>query len=82
MTLKIFIHRLSANKNPNSEPKTIKIMQIGRQRKRVKESPADIIFVTFLLLFWLLYLVISLETVIGVPEQQMVKRSAKTERAT
>ena len=48
----------------------------------VKVIPAVITFLTLSSLPSARYLVISLETVIGVPEQVMVKSSAKRERAT
>ena len=60
--------------------KTIKT--IGTAKIRVEKSPAEITLSTFNGLFSALYLVISLETVMGVPELQTVSSSAKTDRAT
>ena len=79
---KIGIQRSSANKKEKFLPKMKKKMQTGIATKTVAKSPAVITF--GMRCFWpcALYFVISRETVIGVPEQVMVNKSAKTERAT
>ena len=56
--------------------------QTGKERPKVKQIPAVITLRFFVKFPSALYLVINLETVIGVPEQITVKISPKTERAT
>ncbi len=76
------MHLSSANKKENLSVNNIKIKHNGIAIKSVKVMPAVIILLTLSVCFCALYLVINLETVIGVPLEQMVKMSANTERAT
>lgn len=78
----MLIHRSSAKRKVNLLEKQKKIKQTGRATKTVNKRPAVITLLTFSFLFSALYLVISLDTVIGVPEQVRVNNKEKTERAT
>ena len=82
MIKNMFIQRSSANKKVKFLLKIKKIRQTGIATRTVKRSPAVITFEILSSLFSALYLVISLETVIGVPEQVMVKSKEKTDSAT
>ena len=55
---------------------------MGKVVAMVKVIPAVITEKTFLFFPSARYLVINLETVIGVPEEVSVKRRAKTDKAT
>ena len=79
---KIGTHRSSANKKPRELRHKKKIMHRGSAVISVMSSPAVITFLTFNLSFSALYLVISRETVMGVPEQDRVRRSTNTDSAT
>lgn len=57
-------------------------MQRGTDNIKVKEMPAEITARTLSKRFSALYLVMSLETVIGVPELHTVSKSANTDNAT
>ena len=78
----MLLHLSSANKNDNELLKIKNIKTIGRAKIRVEKSPAEITLSTFNGLFSALYFVISLETVIGVPDAHTVNKRPKTERAT
>ena len=82
ITKKTFKQRLSANTNDKLFLKNTKNKQTGIAQARVSAKPEEIICCTFRWLFSALYLVINLETVTGVPEQQIVYTSPKTESAT
>ena len=81
-TKNIFAHLSSVNKNENALLNTKNIVHTGIAIIMVKSKPADITFATFSCLFSARYLVISRETVIGVPAQHAVNSNAKTESAT
>ncbi len=58
-----------------------KIKHIGMAVDNTDNNPADITFCTLSFLPSALYLVISRDTVMGVPEQQKVKSSENTDKA-
>ena len=76
------VQRLSANIKCRLSPKTKKIRQSPPATNRVNKIPAVITFLTLSGRFSALYLVINRETVIGVPEQVMVSKNAKTDSQT
>ncbi len=80
--LNIDIQRSSANKNVSLSESAKTKIQTGTTIRTVRLSPAVMIFLTRSGEFSALYFVISLETVIGVPEQVNVRISAKTDSAT
>jgi hypothetical protein len=80
-TKKMLAHLLSAKITVSEFGNKTKNKISGIAVTTVIKSPAVIIFFTLSGLFSALYLVISLETVIGVPEEQIVSKSANTERA-
>ena len=82
MVLNIGIHLSSAKITCKNPLEKLKNKVSGTAKARVKNKPALITFRSFILSFSALYLVINLETVMGVPELHKVSRSAKTERAT
>ena len=81
-TKKIFIQRSSANKKVNLLLNIKNIKHTGKATNTVNKRPAVITLLTFACWPSALYLVISLETVIGVPEQVIVKSKEKTDSAT
>ena len=81
-TKKILRHLSSENKKEKCGVKIKNIKHTGTATARVKVSPAVITFCARSLSPLARYLVISLDTVIGVPEEQKVKSSANTDSAT
>ena len=78
----IFKHLWSANKKFSLFLKIRVIRHTGIENTRLSMIPAVIILFTFFWSFSALYLVISLDTVMGIPELIRVNKKANTERAT
>ena len=81
-TLNTLIHLASANIKVNRGAKTKKRIKSGMAKQRVIASPAVMIALVLLDLFSARYLVMNRETVIGVPEQEMVRSRLNTDSAT
>ena len=81
-TKNMLMHLLSAKIKDRELEKIRKNAHTGREIKKVKIMPAEITFLAPTALPSARYFVISLETVMGVPDEVIVKSKAKTERAT
>lgn len=75
------LHRSSAKKTLSKSPDKKHITHIGKHISTVVKIPAETVAFTRSPCFFAVSLIISLETVMGIPEAEMVINTPTTDRA-